>query len=64
MVKSNTKSDLVVGIGSALVDILAYEDDEFLKKTGAEKGGMCLVDKDFIEQILSLVSGKTTTVEV
>ena len=31
---------LVVGVGSALVDILARENDEFLQKTGAIKGGM------------------------
>jgi len=31
---------LIVGIGSALVDILIHEKDEFLEKTGAVKGGM------------------------
>jgi sugar/nucleoside kinase (ribokinase family) len=61
-VKSNSKSNLIVGIGSALVDILAHENDEFLKKTGAEKGGMRLVDKKFIEHTLSRTTGETTTV--
>ena len=51
-----------MGIGSALVDILAHEDEDFLKKTGAEKGGMLLVDKDFIEHTLSQASGGTSTV--
>ena len=49
---------VIVGFGSALVDILVHEDDEFLKKTGAVKGGMTLVDKDFIEHTLSLTSNK------
>ena len=30
--------ELIVGIGSALVDILTHEQDEFLEKTGAAKG--------------------------
>ncbi len=60
--QSNSKSNLIVGIGSALVDILAHEDDEFLKKTGAEKGGMRLVDKEFIEHTLSRTTGEQTTV--
>ena len=47
---------LIVGIGSALVDILIHEGDEFLEKTGAVKGGMTLVEKDFIEHILTLSS--------
>jgi sugar/nucleoside kinase (ribokinase family) len=48
---SNKK--LIVSIGSALVDILTHEGDDFLERTGAVKGGMTLVDKDFIEQTLS-----------
>jgi sugar/nucleoside kinase (ribokinase family) len=52
-----TNKKLIVGIGSALVDILTYEEDEFLERTGAVKGGMTLVDKDFIEGTLS----KTTS---
>ncbi len=47
---------LIVGIGSALVDILIHEKDEFLKKTGAVKGGMTLVDKETIERFLALSS--------
>ncbi len=60
--KSNPKSNLIVGIGSALVDILAHEDDEFLNKTGAEKGGMHLVDREFIDHILSRTTGEPITV--
>jgi sugar/nucleoside kinase (ribokinase family) len=44
---------LIAGIGSALIDILAHENDEFLEKTGAVKGGMKYVDREFIEQTLS-----------
>ena len=35
---------LIVGVGSALVDILIHESDAFLVQTGAVKGGMTLVD--------------------
>ncbi|MGA7144165.1 MAG: adenosine kinase [Desulfobacterales bacterium] len=51
--QNDKKKKLVVGIGSPLIDILAYENDEFLKKTGAVKGGMKYVDREFIEQTLS-----------
>lgn len=44
---------VVVGIGSALVDILLRETDDFLARTGAEKGGMVLVDAGRIREILS-----------
>ena len=43
-------------MGSALIDILAHEDDAFLSKTGAVKGGMTYVDKDFIDETLLLSS--------
>lgn len=52
--KCDNNKKLIVGFGSALVDILVQEDDEFLKKTGAAKGGMTLVGKDFIEGVLAL----------
>ena len=53
---------LIVGIGSALVDILIHEDDSFIEKTGAVKGGMTLVDNTWIEQTLALGSGTVTIV--
>ena len=56
--KTDTSKRLIVGIGSALIDILVHEEDEFLKKTGAIKGGMILVDREFIERTLSMTSGK------
>ncbi len=54
-IKNNRR--LVVGIGSALVDILTHADDNFLAKTGAAKGGMTLVAKEDIERTLALSSG-------
>jgi sugar/nucleoside kinase (ribokinase family) len=53
---------LIVGIGSALVDILSHEEDEFLRKTGAVKGGMTLVEKDHIDRTLGMSSGKPVLV--
>lgn len=48
----------IIGLGSALVDILVNENDEFLTETGAQKGGMTLVDSRFIETALSRADGK------
>ena len=56
------KKKLVAGIGSPLIDILAYENDEFLEKTGAVKGGMKYVDREFIEQALSFTTQKPVLV--
>ena len=56
------KNKLVVGIGSALVDLLVNESDEFIKKTGAAKGGMTLVENEFINDILSMASGEASIV--
>jgi sugar/nucleoside kinase (ribokinase family) len=43
----------ITGIGSALVDILINESDQFLTDLGKEKGGMTLVENKDIEQILA-----------
>jgi sugar/nucleoside kinase (ribokinase family) len=53
---------LIVGVGSALVDILICEDEDFLIKTGAAKGGMTYVAKEFIEQSLAISSRPATIV--
>ena len=53
---------LIVGVGNALIDILAYEDEDFLNKAGAAKGGMTYVEKEFIEQILAMSSKQPITV--
>ncbi len=52
---------VVVGVGSALVDILTRETDEFLAQTGALKGGMVYVDAAHIDRILAQ-SATTPTV--
>ena len=53
---------VIAGIGSALVDILIYEEDDFLRKTNAAKGGMMLVDQSFIEKTLALTSARPVIV--
>ena len=52
----------IVGVGSALVDILTHEDDAFLSESGAVKGGMVYVDKEHIEQALARASGRPAVV--
>jgi sugar/nucleoside kinase (ribokinase family) len=52
----------IVGLGSALVDILVHESDDFVRRIGVEKGGMTLVDIAALEDILSQVSTKSTVV--
>jgi sugar/nucleoside kinase (ribokinase family) len=39
-----SKSIDVFGVGNALVDILAFVEDDFIKKHGINRGGMTLVD--------------------
>jgi sugar/nucleoside kinase (ribokinase family) len=53
---------LIVGAGSALIDILICENEDFLIKTGAAKGGMTYVEKEFIEQSLTICSKPPTIV--
>lgn len=54
--------DVIVGIGNALVDILAHEDDAFVEKSGFGKGGMNYVDSDFIDRMVSQTSGTPVVV--
>lgn len=58
MPQNETKRKLVVGVGSALVDILVSADDTLLEKCGASKGGMELVDYPFIEKMLAKLDHK------
>jgi len=58
----NNSRQLIAGIGSALVDILIHEDDDFLAKMGAAKGGMTLVGKEDIERTLAMSSAKASVV--
>ncbi len=47
------KSRRITGIGSALVDILIHETDEFLAKFDKEKGGMTYHEASEIQSIIS-----------
>ena len=60
--KNITARRLLVGVGSALVDILTHEDDAFLEAAGALKGGMVYVDRDHIDQTLSRATGTPAVV--
>ena len=62
MKMENSQQGVVAAIGSALVDILVYEDDAFLRKTNAAKGGMTLVDQPFIDQTLALTTATPAVV--
>jgi sugar/nucleoside kinase (ribokinase family) len=53
---------LMVGVGSALVDILIHENDAFLKEAGGVKGGMILVDQDFIDPVVARAAAVPTQV--
>jgi sugar/nucleoside kinase (ribokinase family) len=50
---SQPYNNRITGIGSALVDILINETDDFLKQLNKKKGGMTLVASDDIESILA-----------
>jgi len=52
---------IIAGIGSALVDILSHEKDETLLKIGGSKGGMTLVDSEFIENAIKILQDKPVT---
>jgi sugar/nucleoside kinase (ribokinase family) len=42
----------ILGVGAALMDLLAHVDEEFLASSGAAKGGMTLVDSAAQEALL------------
>lgn len=48
----------IVGLGSALVDILVHESDDFVRRIGFQKGGMTLVEMEDLEHILKQTSTK------
>ena len=43
----------MAGVGSALVDILIHEDDAFVERAGAVKGGMTYVEKSHIDDTVA-----------
>lgn len=52
----------IVGVGSALMDLLVFEDDAFLKTISEIKGGMTLVDGAFADGVLANVTSEVTVV--
>ena len=60
--KSKSDKRTIVGVGSALVDILTNENYDFLLKAGVKKGGMTLVDDKTIDYILAQTSDKPSVV--
>ena len=49
---SETRFD-VVGIGNAIVDVLAHADDQFINENDLIKGTMSLVDETMAETVYS-----------
>ncbi|NRA32643.1 MAG: adenosine kinase [Polyangiaceae bacterium] len=45
----------VIGIGNAIVDVLAHTDDEFLQHQELEKGGMMLIDASRADKLYELM---------
>ncbi len=45
--------NMVMGVGSALIDILVHADDGFLARLEAPKGGMLYVEPEFIDTVLA-----------
>jgi sugar/nucleoside kinase (ribokinase family) len=58
----NRRQTRIVGLGSALVDILVNESDEFVRRMGVQKGDMTLVDMPDLEKILTQASTKPIVV--
>ena len=52
----------VVGVGSALMDMLAKEPDAFMTRLGVEKGGMNLVEQNYIDQLVDQTSSSPSIV--
>jgi sugar/nucleoside kinase (ribokinase family) len=59
---SDGDARLVVGIGSALVDIIVPASEEFVGRSGVPKGGMVYFDADTIQQVLQRADGEARVV--
>ena len=46
----------VVGIGNAIVDVLAQTEDSFIDKHKLTKGGMALIDASKAEEVYSILN--------
>ena len=51
MVMQKNKKYDIVGIGNAIVDLIAEVDDSYLEKNSINKGSMSLVDYDVANKI-------------
>jgi len=51
----------VIGIGNAIVDVIASAEDTFLNHMGIEKGIMQLIEKDRAEVLYAAMSDRTET---
>jgi len=61
--KKDPRRKLIAGVGSALVDILLLESEQFLSSTGAKKGGMVHASSDaVIDDLLSQSTAKQSVV--
>ena len=54
-----TKTDQLLGISNAIVDILAHVDETFLERVGAPRGSMTLIDEARAHQIYSMMGPAT-----
>jgi sugar/nucleoside kinase (ribokinase family) len=62
-ISTSKDKNVIVGIGSALVDILIQESDGFLEASGAKKGGMTLVENsDVLDAIVAKAANSPTIV--
>lgn len=52
-----SRNPATVGVGAALMDLLLEENDDFLGRLGAEKGGMTLVEAPAIKTALDAATG-------
>jgi sugar/nucleoside kinase (ribokinase family) len=54
-----TQSTQLLGISNAIVDVLAQVDDEFLKRIGAARGSMTLIDQNRAHEIYNMMGPAT-----
>ncbi len=52
----------IVGVGSALVDILVMADDDFVARTGVPKGGMAYFEPAVIDRVLAEAAARPEVV--
>jgi sugar/nucleoside kinase (ribokinase family) len=54
-----TDSTKLLGISNAIVDVLAHVDEDFLRKIGAPRGSMTLIEKDRAHEIYDMMGPAT-----